>query len=261
MDKEAIYTAKIFLNSAIPLLKVIIEETSLHKMFAKKTGIVQFSFPHEGDKWATHLVFDKGDISVKLGPSEDEPTVELAFNDIDHFNAFFKGTSMKLPQFRHVHHLNWVVPVVMGLLKMQKLLSASEPPADEETKALMVKLMFYLLPSGISQLNKAGHPEVAKWAKMSPDRVYALVVDGRDDLAGYIRVKAGKTRSARGAYKRSQPFFTMRFTDLDAALGVLLQTADMLALTAQKRLIMEGAPEFGAQIGDFMMLVGQYAQK
>lgn len=43
MDKEAIYTAKIFLNSAIPLLKVIIEETSLHKMFAKRP--VSSSFP------------------------------------------------------------------------------------------------------------------------------------------------------------------------------------------------------------------------
>jgi hypothetical protein len=34
----------------------------------------------------------------------------------------------------------------------------------------------------------------------------------------------------------------------------------MLASAAAKKLIMEGAPEFGAQIGSFMMLVGSYAK-
>jgi hypothetical protein len=34
----------------------------------------------------------------------------------------------------------------------------------------------------------------------------------------------------------------------------------MLRSTAEEKLIMEGAPEFGAQIGGFMMLVGEYAK-
>ena len=52
----------------------------------------------------------------------------------------------------------------------------------------------------------------------------------------------------------------MRFADLDSALSILLQTGDFLTLTAEKRLILEGAPEFGAKIGDFMQLVGSYIQ-
>ena len=54
------------------------------------------------------------------------------------------------------------------LLKMQKLLGSDDIPADEETKELMTRLYFYLLSSGISQLNKQGHPAIVDWVKMSP---------------------------------------------------------------------------------------------
>ena len=56
------------------------------------------------------------------------------------------------------------------------------------------------------------------------------------------------------------PFFTMRFNNLDSALGILLSTDDMLDSTKKGKLIMDGAPEFGAQIGEYMILVGSYAQ-
>ena len=56
------------------------------------------------------------------------------------------------------------------------------------------------------------------------------------------------------------PFFTLRFDSFKSALGTLLGTDDMLESTKSGKLIMDGAPEFGAQIGDFMMQVGAYAQ-
>ena len=52
----------------------------------------------------------------------------------------------------------------------------------------------------------------------------------------------------------------MRFDNLDSALGILMGTADMLEYTKQSKLIMDGAPEFGAQIGGYMMTVASYAQ-
>ena len=52
----------------------------------------------------------------------------------------------------------------------------------------------------------------------------------------------------------------MRFDSLPSALGILLSTDDMLESTKKGKLIMDGAPEFGAQIGDFMMQVGDYAK-
>lgn len=52
----------------------------------------------------------------------------------------------------------------------------------------------------------------------------------------------------------------MAFDTPRSALGILLGTDDMLESTKQKKLIMEGAPEFGAQIGDYMMLIGALAK-
>ena len=124
----------------------------------------------------------------------------------------------------------------------------------------MVKCFFYLLSSGISQLNKNGHPDVHEWALKSPDRVYAWAVNGYPQISAYIRVKAGKTRAGRGEYKRAMPFFTLRFKDLPSALGILLGTDDMLEAVKKGTLIMDGAPEFGGQIGAYMLTVAGYAQ-
>lgn len=146
------------------------------------------------------------------------------------------------------------------LLKMSSLLNIKAAPEDEDTQKLAVKCFFYLLSSGISQLNKNGHEAVHDWATKSPDRVYAWAVDGYPEVSAFLRVKAGKTRSGRGVYKRAMPFFTMRFDSLPSALGILLSTDDMLESTKQGKLIMDGAPEFGGQIGEFMMQVGAYAQ-
>ena len=98
----------------------------------------------------------------------------------------------------------------------------------EETKTLMVKCFFYLLSSGISQLNKMGHTEIKEWTSKSPDRVYAFAVDGHPEVSAFIRIKAGKSRAGRGEYKRAMPFFTLRFNSLDSALGILLSIDDML---------------------------------
>lgn len=256
---ESVYSAKIFLNSVIPLLKVIAQDPIMADKVKGKTGVLQIGVMNGQEKWATHLDFQQNDIQVSLTVHE-QPDVELLFPNLEHFNAFFKGQTKKLPKIKGFKHLGFLILSFRLLLKMADLLQAKEPPRDEKTKALIVKLFLYLLSSGISTLNKLGHPEVVNWSKMSPDRVYAWCVDTHPEIGAYIRVKAGKTRAARGMYKRSQPFFTMRFVDLDTALAILLQTGDLLQLTMEQKLVMEGAPEFGAEIGDHMMLVGKYAQ-
>ncbi|MBO5896923.1 MAG: hypothetical protein J6Q83_06460, partial [Clostridia bacterium] len=64
----------------------------------------------------------------------------------------------------------------------------------------------------------------------------------------------------RGEYKRALPFFTMRFNNLDSALGILMSIDDMIESVQQGKLIMDGAPEFGAQIGGYMMYIGSLAK-
>ncbi len=259
MTKDDIYANRIFLNAALPLLKVIVDSNeAYHRGFVGKYAKIQISALHEGGKVGTHYDIDDGKWTVVLGVTED-PDVELEFKSIPALNAFFSGKSKKLPKLKGWYKLGLFIPFLKVLLAMNKLLSAKTPPKKEEDQQLLVKLYFYLLSNGISQLNKAQHPKVSRWAKRSPDRVYAWRVIGHPELSAYIRVKAGKSKSARGEYKRSKPFFTMAFDTIPSALGILLQTDDLFQATAEGRLIMEGAPEFGAEIGDFMLTIAEYA--
>lgn len=258
-DQETKYSAEIFLRSVLPLFAVLVKDLPEGKALLGKEAVIQFRTRDDSEDKATHFLLAEGDIQTVIG-LHDKPDLELFFPTLEHFVAFFKGTSKKLPKFKGLLKLGLFIPTMRTLLKMASLLGAKTCPPDEENQLLLIKCMFYLLPSGISTLNKMGHPEVRRWSEPSPDRVYAWTLDGHPEIASYIRVKGGKTQSRRGRYKRSQPFYTMRFADPVSALGVLQQTADMLKLTAEHKLIMEGAPEFGAIIGDLMMLVAKYAQ-
>ncbi len=267
MANEVLLTNKIFLNAALPLLKVIANDVpSLAKKFEKVHCIYQVSAldpsAPEG-KFATHFTVNEGEWKVCADKVATNAHIELEFKSMEQMNAFFKGKigPSTLPKMKGV--LKKPVEFaafMMVLLKMSSLLTVTEAPADEETQKLVVKCFFYLLSSGISQLNKHGHEGVHDWASKSPDRVYAWAVDGYPEVSAFLRVKAGKSRSGRGTYKRAMPFFTMRFDSLPSALGILLSTDDMLESTKRGKLIMDGAPEFGAQIGDFMMQVGDYAR-
>jgi hypothetical protein len=265
MDNQTVYASRIFLNAALPLLKVLVEEKpTLRKAFAGKSGVVQVSAVEDGRgdtrKIGTHFVVTCGELAVVCGLAE-KPTIELEFASVESLNGFFSGASKKLPRIHGILKApGLLVATFRALLTMAAALGAKEPPSDPEECALLVKLYFYLLSSGISQLNKAGHPAVTKWTAQSPDRVYAWAVAGRPDLAAFIRVKAGHTRAARGTYERSKPFFTMSFDSPQSALGILLERDDMIAATTQGRLTMLGAPEYGAMLGEYMMLVGSLAK-
>jgi hypothetical protein len=264
-EGNALYASRIFLNAALPLVKVLSEEKSeLKKAFAGKSGIVQVSAMEgagpEAAKIGTHFVVTDGAVKVAPGIA-DRVDVELAFPSVEALNGFFSGSSKKLPKIKGaIRHFGLFLAFLRTLLAMAAALGATEAPADPAEKALLVKLFFYLLTSGISQLNKAGHPEVSKWAKTSPDRVYALAVLGDDELAAYVRVKAGNTKAARGVYERSKPFFTLAFDSADSALATLFGKDEMLAATAAGRIRMLGAPEYGAMLGDFLLLVGSLAK-
>ena len=263
--QEALYSNKIFLNAALPLVKVIAnDDPKLKKKFEKAHAVIQVSCldPEvEGGKRGMHFVVNSGEWLVHTCLTED-PHIELQFKSVENLNDFFKGkiTPAGIPKIKGLKKADVLISFVMVLLKMANLLGATEAPKDEATKELLVKCYFYLLSSGISQLNKNGHEEIHEWAKKSPDRVYAWAVNDEPSVSAYIRVKAGKTRAGRGTYKRALPFFTMRFDSFDSALGILMQTADMLDSTRSGKLIMDGAPEFGAQLGGFMLEIGDLAK-
>ncbi len=263
--KEALYSNKIFLNAALPLVKVIANDVpSLKKKFENAHAVIQVSCLDpdvEGGKVGMHFVVNSGEWLVHTCLTED-PHIELEFKSVEALNDFFKGNISLggIPKIKGIKYAGTLVSFVMVLLKMANLLGATEPPKDEETKELLVKCYFYLLSSGISQLNKMGHPEIHDWTLKSPDRVYAFAVDNYPQVSAFIRIKAGKSRAGRGEYKRAMPFFTLRFNNLDSALGILMSIDDMLEATKAGRLVMDGGPEFGAQIGGFMLEIGALAK-
>ncbi|MDR2377906.1 MAG: hypothetical protein LBD70_00575 [Bifidobacteriaceae bacterium] len=267
IPESEVFTNKLFLNAVLPLLKVVAADVpELSAKFAKLSGVAQIAAldpDAPGGKVATHFVIESGAWTVVADQVHPAPDVELEFKSIPAMNAFFKGkiALSTLPRMRGVvARLPLFAAFMRTLLKMSSLLTVKQAPRDRDTQRLVVKCFFYLLTAGISQLNKLGHPEVARWTATSPDRVYALDVEGHPEVAAHLRVKAGKSRSGRGVYTRALPFFTLRFDSFASALGILLATDDMLEATKARRLIMDGAPEFGAQFGGFLLTVGHYVQ-
>ncbi|MBL8968194.1 MAG: hypothetical protein JNG85_14400 [Spirochaetaceae bacterium] len=268
MTADELYASRIFLNSALPLLKVLAEDKpAVGKAFAGKKGVVQVSARLEAadadsgaGKAGTHFYVEEGRLRFQKG-LHGEPDLELEFGSLAALNGFFSGKSKKLPRIRGgLGNPGLLLATFKALLSMAAALGARKPPVDPGEQALVAKMYFYLLSSGISQLNKAGHPAVSKWIRASPDRVYAWTIEGRPELSAYLRLKAGNSRAARGVYERSKPFFTMSFDSPKSALGILLELDDMVEATKAGRIIMKGAPEFGAAVGEYMTLVGSYAK-
>lgn len=260
---ETIYTNMIFMNAALPLLKTIAaDDSAVHAKFEGVNAIFQVSaMANVEEKRATHFIIEDGEWTVKLGEYLGDSKIdgELQFSSLEKMNAFFKGQMTALPKFK-IKNLGKFLKFMTALLRMSALLGMTSAPDDEPTKKLLVKLYFYLLSSGISQLNKAGHPDIHDWASKSPDRVYAWAVEGLPELSAYLRVKAGKSRAGRGEYKRAKPFFCLKFDNTADALDILMGNADMLDYTKKGKLIMEGAPEFGGQIGGYMLQIAAYAK-
>ena len=262
------YSTTVFLKAVLPTLKPLVEgKPGLTKLWGSTNGTVQISacapdgeFNVNGvQKDAMHFEITDGALQPRLSAT-DYPDFEIEFKSREDLVTFFTG-GLALPKFRGaLKKPGLLVKTIGTLLVLSKLMGATEPPEDPDEAALLTKLMFYLLTTGISQLNKAGHPKFKKWAKKQPDRVYQLSVQGKPELAAYVRVKGGRTRASRGYYKRSRPFFELSFDSVPSALGTLLEIDDMLEATTAGRILMFGAPEYGADFGDLLLTIGGYAK-
>lgn len=265
ITQDDLYAARIFFNSALPLLKVVIQgKPKLNKKFEKKDLVFQISALYDkapGGKMATHLIFNRGEITVKVSEIHPNPDIEFVFPDLQKFIIFFSGKGMPLPKMKGVvKNFGSFIAIMQGLLTMSKLLGSEDAPKDPDDQALLVKLFFYLLPNGISQLNKAGHEKIHDFALKSPDRAYAFAVTGYPELNSYIRFKEGNSKAGRGEYPRCKPFLTLRFDSVEHALDILMSKGDMVEYMANDYLKVEGAPEFAGTVGEFMFIIGDYAK-
>lgn len=265
ITQEDRYAARVLINAALPLLRVVaVDYPKIDKKFKNRSFVFQVSVldsEAEGGKFATYFTVENGVWTTHINDVHKNPDVEFEFPNIKKFVLFFSGKSKTaFPKMKGVKHFGLFMAIMSALLKMAGLFSAKDVPTNKEDAVELLKLYFYLLPNGISQLNKMDHPLVKKFTNNQPDRTWALIIDGSDTLASWIRIKDGNSKSGRGLSKRSAPFLAMEFDTPEHALEILMGKADMLDYVAKKYLVINGAPEMAGDFGDMLTLVGSYAQ-
>jgi hypothetical protein len=255
-DKDYVL-ARIMLRAAVPLAKTLIEDDP--KMREKYRGfnkVVQFEVKGSEDL-VTQLKFEDG-IPKPIFERDPNPDLAFIFKSAKQLNAFFGGKPAlpKIKGLTKVGVLLKVVPLLLGLT----LLLPTKIPKDPEKRRLKVKLLFYMLSSALSQMNKAGDEEFVEFTKKMPDRViqWSCLPDGP---FAYLRIKYGKTKAGRGVYTRRRPFIDMQFNGVDAAIQVLTNQVDLVQAIVDGKLNQEGSPEYGKDLGAFMLKIDAWMKE
>lgn len=242
--------ARVFLRSALPLVKVVAEERPRYRyLLYRAEGVVQFAAADS--EQGAFVELGDGVIDVKQGV-HPAPSITLRFATLRQMNDFFAG-GLALPRVTGVRGLPSLLRLLPFLLKL-KMLLPEVTPEDPADKALKVKMLMYMVTNALSQLNKGGDEAVAKYVKASPDRVFQLTVENGGPAA-YLRIKAGRSKAGRGTYERRRPYVHMIFPDIDGAFDVLTQRVNNVEAVRQGKLRLEGAMEGGKEIGLLMQRV------
>ena len=255
-EKELL-TARIFLRAALPVIKVMIEDDPKTKeKFQGVNAKVQFAAHDAAGPVGACLKFTDGVFEVLQGV-EENPDITFSFPSVARMNAMFAGKPA-LPSLGPLLSALFRKPVllinVFGLLLGLKILMPNAKPKTPAQARIKVKMTLYMISTALSQLNKAGEPDMVKWTSQQPERIYQWSVDG-EDIACYLKIKAGMTKAGRGFYTRRKPFVHMRFSSVDNALPVLSNAVDTVQAMTQGLVVNEGSPEYGGKIGDFMQRI------
>jgi hypothetical protein len=250
-EKELL-AARIFLRAVLPVIKVLLEDDpKIRARFQGVNAVVQFVARDDAGPVGAHLKFADGAFEVAQGITE-QADVTFGFSSVGKMNAMFAGKPV-LPSIKGLTKLGLVIRV-LGLLLGLKILMPNAKPKSAEQARLKVKMTLYMVTTALSQLNKAGDPGMVKWTSKQPDRIYQWSCEP-EGIACYLRVKAGKTKAGRGYYTRKKPFVHMRFNGAANALPVLSNSIDTLQAMAKGMVTNEGSPEYGVQVGDFMLKI------
>jgi hypothetical protein len=249
--ERELLAARIFLRAVLPVIKVLLEDDSaVKKKFGDVSAKIQFAAGPDGNKTGAALVFDKGAFRVEQGIIS-EPDIAFSFKTVAKMNGFFAGKPV-IPKIKGITKAGLLIKV-FGLLLGLKILMPNSNPKDPEKRRLKVKMTFYMITTALSQYNKGGDPEMVKWTGKQPERIYQITVDS--NIAAYLRVKAGKTKAGRGIYTKRRPFVHMKFNGVEGAYPIIMNEVDMVTAVKKGYLAIEGSPEYGGNIGDFMVRI------
>ncbi len=251
-NEKEILVSKIILNAVLPVIKVLLEDhPTFRKRFENIKGTVQFIAKNGDEKIGAYVKFDN--LNFETAPEIlENPDITFQFSSLKKMNDFFTG-KLVLPKIKGLKNFSLLWRMFSVLLAL-KLLMPDAKPKNPLEKKLKVKLTLYMVSTALSQLNKAGDPDMVKWTSQQPERIYQWSVDN-EDIACWLKVKAGQTKSGRGMYTLRKPFIHMRFPDIDSALPVLTNSVETVQAMAQGLVIIEGSPEYAGKLGDFMLKI------
>lgn len=245
-------SARLFFKAAFPVMKVLLaDDEKFKKKFENVSAKVQISAMNGDERIGAYLAFNKGDFSVTEGITEDAD-IKLHFKTVKKMNDMFRGGS-NLPSIKGILKLGLLVKVLTLLLGLKLIMPDSKTETPEK-RYLKVKMTIYMITTAVSQYNKAGVEKMVNWTKKQPERIYQFSVDGTD-IAAYIRIKSGKTKAGRGVYKRRSPFVHFNFNSVDGALMVLGRKVAFVEGVEKGFVNVIGAPEYSAQLNDFMSTI------
>ena len=245
-------TARIVCRAVLPVIKVMLQDDpAMAKKFQGLNATVQFLAKDPAGPVGAHLKFTDGALEI-VHELIDAPDLQFTFSSVAKMNAMFAGKVVLfgIKGITKVGLLLKVLGVLMGL----KLLMPTAKPKNALKAYLKVKMTLYMVSAALSQLNKGGDPGMMHWTAKQPERIYQWSVDGTD-IACWLKVKAGQTKAGRGLYDRRQPFVHMRFSSVDNALPVLSNSIDTVQAMGKGYVVNDGSPEYGGQIGDFMLKI------
>ncbi|MDR3275671.1 MAG: hypothetical protein LBT11_00445 [Treponema sp.] len=257
-----IATAKLFFNAAFPVMQVVLDDDPAMKAgFARVRAVVQIGARDSGGPepfLACHLVFDNGAFSVVQGPA-DKPGIALTFSTVAKMNTMFRGGAA-LPAIKGLGKFGTLIKV-FSLLMSLMLMMPSSRPKDAVKQKLKVKMSLYMITRALSVYNKLGDPGMVEWCRRQPDRIYQFMVDGpggpgtEPDVACYLRVKAGRSKSGHGVYTRRSPFVLFHFYSVAGALKVLLKDVGFVEGVEQGCVEIVGSPEYAMYLNDYMAVL------
>ncbi len=245
-------TARLFLRALFPVMKVVLSDVpKMKNRFKDVTAKVQFAAQNGAGEVGAYLDFQQGNLEIVQGICPN-PDICFGFGSVKKMNDMLAGKPV-IPKIKGFLKLGLLIKMFSLLLSL-KILMPNVKPTTVDKKRLKIKMTIYMITTALSQYNKGGDPEMVRWTSKQPERIYQMSVD-HEEIAAYLRVKAGKTKAGRGFYKRRRPFVHMRFNGIDGALPVILNEVDMVTAVKNEYLRVEGSPEYGRDVGDFMMRI------
>ena len=259
MNERELMTAKLFFNAAFPVMQVVLDDNpKMNAKFRNVTATVEICAQEGNELIACNLVFDRGKINVNQGPASS-PDITLKFSSLLKMNTMFRGGAA-LPSIKGFSKPGLLLKV-FGLLMSLMLMSPKQRPKDPDRQKLKVKMSLYMITRALSTYNKLGNPEMVEWCRRQPDRIYQFIVDRGDgqsplpEIACYLRVKAGKSKSGHGVYTRRSPFVLFHFCSVAGAMKVLLKEVGFVEGVEQGCVEVVGSPEYAMGINDFMAVL------